>query len=418
MVDNPLTYKYKIGLPLLLVSKFLLFLLIVSICLREPYIHSREILYFLFVPISLIYGNYAKLSSVLLFLLIWGVTLLYNIIVPGSNAIQGRWFEGLINASYLFLLVFSNKRYYQTIIKAFTCAAIIVSVVTIVIWCICYISPVIRDALCVYFSKLMEETNLTFVGIGGRAILGIDFFVVWYRTSPILVPILGICYINRLKGEKNKRNTIKIVLFTVALFLSGTRANMLCSVLLLFVYEVFRLYKRKHFLVALVILLSTVTSAAILANMFLNDKGSISSSVKHLHQVSYFKTFESDYVRTAFFGWGHGSSFYSLGRKKYLDLTELSHWETIRRYGFVSFCLIMIFIWLKPLIKKVQYEKGLVKYYYVVVVLAYIFVACTNPYLLDSVGFCVLMFFDAVFEYESICCNGDLQRRKVSPQTT
>lgn len=131
---------------------------------------------------------------------------------------------------------------------------------------------------------------------------------------------------------------------------------------------------------------------------FLTDKGSLSTSIKKGHQISYFNTFETDYVRTLFFGWGDGSSFYSLGRHAFVDVTELSHLETIRRYGFIPMLMIMFFIWLKPLVLKMLNTRSIIKYYYAVIVFAYIFVACTNPYLLDSVGFCVLLFFDAFFE--------------------
>lgn len=382
-------------------SRTLLFLLIISINIREPYFHSRELLFFLFVSISFSYGNYKKIINVLLLLALWGWSLVYNVLVPGSDAINGSWFQAIIISAYLFLMVFSKKEYYETIINAFLFSATLVSLITIGLWLLCWFVPAIRTVLATYFMLLHETTNLSFINIDTRMILGVPFFFVWYRTIPIVIPALGYYYIIRLSGNKNRKNLFRIILYTVALILSGTRADMMAAGLLCFFYLCFQLLRKRCFCTAYVLVLTTLCVGAVAAFSFLNDKGSKSSSIKHLHQISYFNTFDTDYARTLFFGWGDGSTFYTLGRRAFVDLTELSHWETIRRYGFISMVLIMFFIWLRPLIRKVLNEKSIIKYYYMLVVFAYIFVACTNPYLLDSLGFCVLLFFDAFFEFET-----------------
>ena len=138
---------------LLGISSTLLFLLIISINLREPYLHSREILFFLFIAVSWIYGNYRKISSMFILLSIWGISFFYNAFVPGSNALNGHWYETVINSVYLFLLVFSNKTYYRVIIKSFIVSAVIVSVLTVGLWLICYNNSVIRDTISSYFDN-------------------------------------------------------------------------------------------------------------------------------------------------------------------------------------------------------------------------------------------------------------------------
>lgn len=390
-------YKRKV----LDISKLLLSFLIVSINLREPFFHTREIFFFLFVITSIRFANYKKIGSTLLLLSLWGTSIVYNVIIPGSNAIDGAWLQAVIVSSYLFLLVFSKSAYYETIIKGFLFSATLVSFITIGLWVLCLVVPTIKTALIAYFSLLHESTNLSFINIGTRAILGVPFFVVWYRTVPIVIPALGYYYVKRLQGMKTKKNLFVIILYTITLVFSGTRANMLSAILLCFFYIFFHLIKKRHLCSACIIVLATVCMGAILATAFLTDKGSLSTSIKKGHQTSYFNTFETDYIRTLFFGWGDGSSFYSLGRHAFVDLTELSHLETIRRYGFIPMLMIMFFIWLKPLVLKMINTRSFIKYYYAVIVFAYIFVACTNPYLLDSVGFCVLLFFDAFFEFET-----------------
>lgn len=393
------------------ISKTLLFLLVIAINLREPYLHSREILFALFIVFSLPYGNYRNLFYMFLLLVLSSVSLLYNIIVPGSNFLQGAWYQIIVNSLYLLLFVFCNKKYYQVIIKGYLVSAVIVSIITIIFWIICYTSPDIRWAVYDYFNKMKELRDLTVLEVNVRLTLGYPFFFVYYRTCPIIIPALCYLYVKRLQGVRTKTNFWGIILFSVALFVSGARANMLCVALLLFFYIIFKLYTRKHYVIASIFFIVSIWSGWVVAEKFLNDKGSASSNIKHLHQESYFNTFKTDKIRTAFFGWGCGSTFYTSGRNAMVSLTELSHWETIRRYGLVSFLLIMIFIWFEPLIMKMRAERGILKYFYVVIVLAYIFVACTNPFLLDSIGFCALLFFKSFFEYDTINRANNIQRR-------
>lgn len=386
--------------PIIEISKNLLFLLIISINLREPYFHTRELLFFLFIFFSIPFGNYKKIINILLYLTIWGVSLIYNVIVPGSNVIDGVWFQGIIISSYLFLMVFSTKEYRDVIIKGFITSATIVSIITIILWLVCWFIPAIRTALIAYFSLLYEKTNLSFIGIDTRMIVGIPFFFVWYRTIPIVIPALGYFYVKRLKGQKTRKNAFYIIIYTIALILSGTRADILVAFMLLFFYIAFFLMQKHRFFIAICIVLAGLYGGLMAANAFLHDKGSNSTAIKTLHQISYFNTFDSDLIRTIFFGWGYGSTFYTLGRNKFVDVTELSHWESIRRYGFISFIMIMTCIWLKPLINIFIKEKYVIRYFYIIWVLSFVFVACTNPYLLDSLGFCVLLFFDVCFQFD------------------
>ena len=84
--------------------------------------------------------------------------------------------------------------------------------------------------------------------------------------------------------------------------------------------------------------------------------------------------------------------------KSYTGLTELSHLETVRRYGLVPAIMIFVFVWLKPVVTIISKEKSLLKYFYMILLVSYIFVACTNPFLLGSIGFCALLFMSTFFE--------------------
>lgn len=379
-------------------SCLILGLLIVSINIREPFFHTREILFLLLIITSLKYLDLSKLKYALVLITIWSVTILYNIIVPGSNIdfTQGG-FETLIAAAYLSLLCFAQRRYADSIIKSYVFVSVVVALITISVWIACFFSESLYWSLRSYFLNLKSQTDLSVMFIDYRAILGTRYLTVWYRTAPCMICSLGYCLIQRLEGRK--KNTIYILLFVIALIFSGTRANFLSAILLVVFYFAFILYKKGFKIVTIVIFIIAVVSALVLAMSFLNDPGSRSSAIKVDDANTYLEMFRSDPLRTLFFGWGPGSSFYSVLRNKVMNISELSLFETVRRYGIVATCIIMFGIWLSPLRNSSFKKKGEYKLYYFLALAAYIATAFTNPYLIDSVGFCALLFYYTCFKY-------------------
>ncbi len=379
-------------------SKVLLALLIVSINIREPYFHSREILFGLVVLTSYKFIDIRRIKYAIALVVIWAITAIYNILVPGSDfKLAGSGFNTIVIAGYLCLMCFCVKKYASTIISSYLIVSIIVAVITIVIWVICYFSSSAYSFLREYFIQMQESTGLSFIAIDLRAILGTRFLTVWYRTSPCMICALGYCLIERL--DKINKHTILIVLFSVALFFSGTRANMMSAVLLDLLYVAFWFSRKRIPLFTLFIIFSGLFSAAMFAFLFFTDSGSASSAIKTSDTKSYFSTFASDGLRTLFFGWGPGSTFYSLGRGKMVDITELSLFETIRRYGLISTFVIFFYIWFSPIRSELFRRNSINNLFYVATLMAYIVTACTNPYLLDSVGFCALLFYCTCFKF-------------------
>lgn len=386
-------------------SKFFLFCLIFSINIREPFFHTREIFYVFTLITSLFFIDIRKAKYVLILLGIWGVSITYNIFIPGSNfEINGGAFETIIVSAYLFLMCFCKKKYAKTIVDSYMLSAMVVALIIIVLWCIVTYDEGTYYTLKAYFDNIYNETGLSFIEIDYRMILGYRITSCWYRTSPILICSLGICLIERLKGKKN---LLMVLLFAIALILSGTRANMMSAVLLMFFYFIFKIRQAGLVIAPVLLVIVTTVFALTIASLMLNDAGSGSSFIKMNDTYSYFKLYDQDILRTLFFGWGPGSTFYSLGRYKMVSITELTLFETIRRYGLVSTIIIFVNIWFKPFLVKIRYERSGIKFFYAVVVLAYIITACTNPYLLDSVGFCALLFFTTYFDYEADLFEGE-----------
>lgn len=380
-------------------SKFFLFCLIFSINIREPFFHTREIFYVLTLMTSLFFIDIRKAKNVFILIGIWMVSVTYNTFIPGSDfELSGGAFETIIVSAYLFLLCFCKKEYANTIVNSYKLSCVVVAVITIILWIIVTYEPELYYTLKAYFDSVYNKTGLSFIELDYRMILGHRFISCWYRTSPILICALGISLIERLQGKKN---LLLVSLFVAALIFSGTRANMMSAVLLLFFYIIFKIRKKGLIIAPFLLAIVTIITAMIMASLLLNDTGSASSSIKTKDTYSYLNLYNEDFIRTLLFGWGPGSTFYSLGRCKMVDVTELTFFETIRRYGIVSTIIIFVNIWFKPFLDKIKSERSSYKFFYAVVVLAYIITACTNPYLLDSVGFCALLFFTTYFEYET-----------------
>lgn len=391
--------KLKSKFPLIELSSLLLSLLIISINLREPFFHTREILFVLTILVSFKLMDINRMKYTIYLIVIWIITTLYNTVVPGSNIDFGNGgFETIIISAYLLLMCFYQERYSKVIIQSYNFASILVAFIIITIWVACYFSSSLYDTLRTFFLNLEESTGLSLIAIDRRAILGVRFLAVWYRTAPCMACTLGYYLAQRLNGKK--RNLIKIVMLFIALLFSATRANIVAAFILFSFYIGFYLYK-KGFRFTPIILFATIMTVAITVLInFLNDTDSQSSTIKVLDALTYLEIFKKDPIRTVFFGYGVGSSFYSLGRQMLVNVTENSLFETIRRYGLVSTIVIFYGIWFTPF-KSTNFIKreNFTKYYYYSIYGAYMLSALSNPYLLDSVGFCALLYLCIIFSY-------------------
>lgn len=381
------------------ISKFILALLVISINIREPFFHTREILYVLLMITSISYMDFSKAKYALILLVIWLVSYCYNMIIPGSTiTIRDGGLQPLILSAYLLLLCFCQERYSKAIISSYNFVSIVVALITISVWLVCFFSNATFWRLRSFFLDFKENSGLTLMSLDYRMILGTRYLTVWYRTAPCMVCTLGYFLIQRLRGLN--KHTVSIVLLAAALIMSGTRANILATFLLLSFYIVYYLKRKGLQLFVIILFCAALFVAVAFVLKFLNDADSQSSAIKILDSKTYYDIFKSDFFRTLFFGWGCGSTFFSQGRQNVVTVTELTLLETIRRYGLISAYIIFWKIWFKPLKGEIYRGHTNYKSFYLFVFLAYFFIGLTNPYLLDSVGFCALLFYCVWFCYD------------------
>lgn len=390
--------RAKYNIKIVNISSLLLALLIISINIREPFFHIREILFFLTMLASIRTLDLKQAKYAAILIAIWVVCVFFNIIVPGSHIdFSNGGFETVIISAYLLLMCFFQKRYASAIIKSYIFVSVVVALITISIWLICNASESAYYSIREYFLSVRETRGLTWMALDYRTMLGFRYLTVWYRTAPCMICSLGYCLAQRLMG--GNKHTFEILLLTIALILSGTRANILAAILLVVIYVAFLLYQKGLNIIPAVIFATIVIFAVILGVRFLNDVTSRSSAVKISDLRTYLSMFRDDPLRALFFGWGPGTSFYSEVRNLVINSAELSLFESIRKYGLFFTCVIMFGIWFVPFRSKNFQSLNYYKYYYYCVFAAYMLAAFTNPYLLDSVGFCALLFFRTSFEY-------------------
>ena len=184
--------RLKSRITLMDISCLMLFLLIVSINIREPFFHSREILYVLTILSSLTFMDFSKAKYTIILIVIWAISVSFNLIFPGSNInLRDGGFVTIVISAYLLLMCFYQERYAKVIICAYNFVSVIVALIILTIWISCFLSDSTFNSLRTFFVNLQKSTGLSLINIDKRMILGTRFLTEWYRTTTCMTCGLG-----------------------------------------------------------------------------------------------------------------------------------------------------------------------------------------------------------------------------------
>lgn len=383
---------------LLQISHFFLFCLIFMMNVNgNNFFHLKELFFILFVSSSLKYGNYKKIFNFLLMIVLYLYSAVVNLFTEPAYQFNAAVYN-LLGFIYLFLQVYEIPEYKNTIIKSFLASAFVVAFMSIIFWIICMSSPIIATGLQLFFETNKTDAAAFIFMIVEREILGFKFLRVYYCTAPCMICALGY-YLLQMLNNKKIKYFLLVLIFDFALLISGARANILVVALLNGGYFCLKLIKQKKLVRAFIIIMIAGAFALFFLLTLMGEKSDSSIKVKDLHKVSYFKIFSEHPYKTIFTGWGAVSEFYSRGFHKMTNTTELSFFDTIRRYGVLSTILIFTFIWFRPVIYCFTNKMPLAyQLFFSVMVISYVCVACTNPFLLGSIGFCSLIFLETIIQ--------------------
>lgn len=227
----------------------------------------------------------------------------------------------------------------------------------------------------------MSENEIAYVGKHAGLVTGYMIFV---KTSPLLVIVVPSFY--------EEKRYFAVIICIVALFLSGTRANIIIGLASLIICILLKKHKSTFEKSLLLILVAVV--------IFVLYKGSIIEYVKSMFALkvnddslrdSTLKSILSgfhDNPVSLLIGNGYTSSFYNEGTHSYNSIVELSYWNLLRQVGLFLF-LPMLFTYLYPAFKLVKEKKSIP---IAIAYLGYLIIAYTNPLLYSTTGLLGLLY--------------------------
>jgi hypothetical protein len=216
----------------------------------------------------------------------------------------------------------------------------------------------------------------------------------FFKAAPVMVFGFAYYLCRTLWHGKRLRDWAAALLFFVALFLSGSRANIAVAGLLLVAIPAKKIYasnKAVAWLLAVAVLLGM---SAVVARSFL-DPGEHSNKVKIAHYDSYLELFDRE-PSVLVVGQGMGASFYTRGFLDKAPNTVLSYMDMIRMFGIPVTALFAWFL-LFPTYGLVWADRQLhMRWALGLAYVGYLLIAGTNPLLLSSTGMLVLVMIYAL----------------------
>lgn len=308
-----------------------------------------------------------------LLLPIWGLTVsvVFNPGILGTDGLQYLKSHLFLIFS-LFLTPITLLRFGE---RAFIRLLVVLAHVILALFLISIVVPPQIFGAIVLFGR-----QKTLFLLGQREYAGVHFPTMYYVTSPLLVFCLAY-YLEKASIRADRRTVYLIVISVVALFLSGTRNNILISLLIPAYYALFS--ARGRVVLALAIPAIILVAASVLRSMFDPQDVSNAAKIAYLADYSAILTVPINFL----IGQGLGARFFATGLGEIVSITELSYFEMVRTYGVIIG--IVFFLYLTyPLILLARTRDP--KYYMTVGFAAYLVESYSNPYLLSSNGMLVL----------------------------
>ena len=231
--------------------------------------------------------------------------------------------------------------------------------------------------------------------MGYREYAGVATYYIYFTASPLLIILVAYdsyCLLNNFSIQK-------IILFSlsiVAIFLTGTRFNMLIAILMLpiaLVLNKFSLSRIYLNVIIFLLLLIFLSINSFTSSFFTSSEDS--NNVKIGYLESYTPIFENP--KYLILGQGFNAHDWSYDFKTLMlksgndgTKTELTYLEFIRVFGIFFGIILNIFVFAMPLLLYFNYKKF---NFLVVGLLIYILSSAINPYLFSTNGVLIFLLF-------------------------
>jgi hypothetical protein len=314
--------------------------------------------------------------------------LLFSVLIPFistsvfylRNSFSFTGYQGLpYLKAYLFLtltffIYFDKNRLMSVFIKML----LTLSIITVLLFFIIISFPkyfnliyAFGDKYGIFAMPVRQYGSLRYIGI-------------YFHTAPILVISLGY-YLNRFIRNRGTSNFICLFITILALLLSNTRNTVFSTILMSVVfYLIFSRNINNRQLLIIVIFSVIVFFLPDLVKLIFSRPDSDKTRSQFVRE--YFILFKDPI--TLFFGQGFGSSFVS-AKRGIVSLSELTYFETLRRFGLVL-GMLQFFLMFYPLL----YWKTLPidKRWIIIAYAYYLLMVFFNPFYFSSNGMIILSF--------------------------
>lgn len=221
-------------------------------------------------------------------------------------------------------------------------------------------------------------------------IYGPDLVVrqIYFVTSPML--IISITYYSffvKFSGKYSLRYSLILGINILALFISGSRSNIIAS-LLLPLALIWFFCKKKRLITVVVFLIFGLFVCIFHDHIrIFFDSSELSNSTKISMCYDYFRIFQNP--KDLIFGQGLGSYHYWLTRGGDFYICELTYFEVIRNFGLLlgsGILFLLIYPILYAFVLKTKYDQK-----YIIVGYGFYLLSCfVNPNLFNSMGMLIL----------------------------
>ena len=287
--------------------------------------------------------------------------------------------------SHILIVVSIFLFYYKLdAIKPFSIILLFLSLFIILVYLIVTIFP--ESYNLIYLWGLNYQIFL--IGERSYSIDTESLWSIYFVTSPMLV--IPIAYFTTKYFEKKNNLYLFLSIINVfAMFIAGTRNNMLVSLLLPLI--LFYKYSKNKLSILLIsffsIFLILINYAGLLKSMLSFEEASNSTKIG---LIDDYRNIFSNPINLAI-GQGIGSNHYWISRGKIDYITELTYLEIFRSYGiFLGFIILLIIFYPVYILfyKKMSNEFSILISYFL-----YMVMAATNPIYFMSMG---MLFFPIV----------------------
>ena len=231
----------------------------------------------------------------------------------------------------------------------------------------------------IYNNSFLMYLNRTGDAMIGKSPIYWSVYILFFKASPLLIFLLAYYLF--------KRKYLLASFVSIALALTGTRANFFAMFIMLFI---FLFIQQKKILLKLIILFLSILTILVLfepinnyfSYMFVSKTGSTINKIGDVKEI--FEVFK-EYPHTVFFGTGFGSEMkYGLSH----TISEVSLIDLWRKIGFFGLLMFLYYIF-KPILKIWKSKDSRWVVYSFILYLA---ISMTNPLFFSSTAYMAYVF--------------------------